>query len=166
MATAKKAASKKAAESGAAADTGPRTPGQVVSAETRSAEGPKSARRTDESNMVEVESMRFTRIVDGKRYGPFSTPRKVPESLATTLGLVLTKDKSGGKPQMIDSGKGVERLSGVELPVADEDRLPLTDEEKTEAALAAGRDQDTILERRKEREARVIAARERAVHGP
>lgn len=113
--------------------------------------------RTHESNLVEVESMAFTRIVDGRRYGPFGPDapkekRMVPEALATTFMLPLAgRGKKAAEPDAIDTGTGGERLSGVEKPEADDNQVPLTEDEKLEAAEAAGRSQDDQLAKREQR---------------
>lgn len=112
--------------------------------------------RTHESNLVEVESMPFTRIVDGHRYGPFGPDdpkerRMVPEALAVTFMLPVKGAKKSDKAEMIDTGTDGERLSGVEQPVPVEGQVPLSDEEKEEAAEAAGLSQDDQLAKREHR---------------
>lgn len=104
--------------------------------------------RTHESNLVEVEEMRFTRIVDGKSYGPFNSDapaerRRVPKALVETFNL-----KPSEKAQQIDTGTGGKRLSGAEKPASDPLNQTPTEDDKLEAAEEAGRDQDTQLENR------------------
>jgi hypothetical protein len=104
--------------------------------------------RTHESNLVEVEEMRFTRIVDGKHYGPFNADapaerRRVPRSLVDTFNL-----KPSEKAAQIETGTGGKRPAGIEKPVSDPLNEVPTEEDKLEAAEEAGRDQDTQLENR------------------
>lgn len=110
--------------------------------------------RTHESNLVEVEEMRFTRVVDGKRYGPFNSDapaerRRVPESLVVTFNLKQSK-KSGSdaKAAQIETGSGGKRPAGIETPTSDPLNEVPTEDDKLEAAEEAGRDQDTVLENR------------------
>lgn len=107
--------------------------------------------RTHESNLVEVEEMPFTRVVDGKRYGPFgkdapADKRRVPLALAVTFNLTAKKVEA---EETVDTPQG-ERISGALLPNSDPDREPPTEEEKNEAAEEAGLTQQEQLQRRQQ----------------
>jgi hypothetical protein len=108
--------------------------------------------RTHESNLVEVEEMRFTRVVDGRRYGPFSSDapaekRRVPESLVVTFNLKQSK-RSDAKAAQIETGSGGKRPAGIETPTSDPLNEVPTEDDKLEAAEESGRDQETVLENR------------------
>jgi len=92
--------------------------------------------RNHASNMVEVESMPFTRVVDGKRYGPSNEPISVPRAIAETFGLTQTGKKS--------------KESGVAIPASDPVNEAVTEEDKAEAAEAKGTDQETLQEKKEE----------------
>jgi hypothetical protein len=109
--------------------------------------------RTHESNLVEVEEMRFTRVVDGRRYGPFSSDapaekRRVPESLVVTFNLKQSKKSGSDKAAQIETGSGGKRPAGIETPTSDPLNETPTEDDRLEAAEEAGRDQDTVLENR------------------
>lgn len=117
--------------------------------------------RNHPSNLVEVEYMTSTRIVDGHKYGPFSADapkerRMVPVALQVTFNLPLVKaGKAVGAGHMaegeydeLESGKGVTRLSGIEVPNQDPDNALTTEEEKLLAAESAGLTQEQQLARR------------------
>ena len=120
--------------------------------------------RTHESNMVEIESLDRTLIVDGRRYGPFSAEapkekRMVPRALVDTF--LLTEKKGGSAaedPEMIDTGTGGERLSGIETPEPVEGQVPATEDEKEEAAEAAGHSTEQQLAKRDVRLGNAVAA--------
>ena len=95
--------------------------------------------RNHESNMVEVESMPFTRVVDGKRYGPSDGPITVPRAIAETFGLTL-KGKKAKEP-------------GVAIPASDPANEAPTEEDIAEAAEAKGIDQETLQEKKAEQAA-------------
>jgi hypothetical protein len=127
----------------------------VIDRTERAQELPKGVHpsRTHESNLVEVEEMKFTRVVDGRRYGPFSPDapaekRRVPESLVVTFNLKQSKGSKDAKAAQIETGTGGKRPSGIEAPVSDPLNQTPTEEDRLEAAEEAGRDQETLLENR------------------